>query len=215
MQLHHAYSLPFTHIELYKIIYGYNGSGRTLITIDIYCSFPYWGILMVGMKAIGLETLGNTTSTVRIFQWIGLSETTIFPSNRSFDWNAIGFAVGVHGDAEVKRITSSTGHKHATDDSRSKAATTTARRQRRNDDGATTAVQQRRRKDRYITAKRGNDTVGGHKSDRKRAATDTTVYRGPCAEDGNSSSCIQPLRFQSIDPFCIVCFVSILSLPYV
>ena len=89
---------------------------------------------MVGMKGIGLEALGNTTSTVRIFKWIDLNETTIFPSNRSFDWNAIGFADGVHSDAEVKRITSSTGH--------TEQQTTTNRKQQR-----------RRRNDRHITEK--------------------------------------------------------------
>ena len=164
---------------------------------------------MVGMKGIEIKTLRNITSTIRIFYWIGLSETTIFPSNRSFDWNAIGFAVGVQSDAEIKRITSSTGQKHATDDSRSKAATTTAQRRRRNDDGATTTAQRQAHNN-----KRGNDTAGGYTRNRKRAATDIIACRGPCVEAGNSSSCIQPLGFQSIDHFCIVCFVSILSLPY-
>ena len=121
----------------------------------------------------------------------------------------IGFVDGVHSDAEVtyseQHRTQMCKRRQPIERSNDDSTTTTARQRGRNNDGAQQAQ----------NSKKGNDTVGGRTSIRKRAATDTTAYRGPCVEAGNPSSCIQPLRFQSIDPFCIVCLVSILSLPYV
>ena len=193
MQLHHAHSLPLPPIEPCKIIYRYNGGGRTLLTIGIYWSFPYWGILMVGMTEGELKHWGIHRPRIATFNGIGLSETTIIPSNRSFDWNASGFAVGVRSDVEVDGKTNSTGHKCATDDSRSKAQTTTAQRQAHKSKEATTPSADKRQTER-----------GQRQAQRTEGfVLEPTILR--LASSHYDSNWLTVF---------VSCFVSILSLPY-